>query len=99
MKSKNIPLKIVQAIKKINKPFVFDEKGIHLKNQLVFGNRFKLESVHISAEVKDLFLNSQMVFGSTTGEIKDDKDLGSTFVLAATENEGTSFFITLKKNS
>tara|TARA_R110000744_G_scaffold222986_2_gene341815 strand:- start:317 stop:442 length:126 start_codon:yes stop_codon:yes gene_type:complete len=40
MKSKNKPMKIVQAIKKINKPFVFNENGIHLRNQLVFGNRF-----------------------------------------------------------
>ena len=49
--------------------------------------------------VKGLFINAQMILGFTTGEIKDDKVLGITFVLAATENEGTTFFITLKKNS
>ena len=86
---------IVQAIKKPNEPFVFNEKRIPLKEPLVlvFGNRYMLESEHIYAEVKDLFPNSHIVFGTTSGEIIDDSVLEGTVVLTAIEFEKSSVVI------
>ena len=86
---------IVQAIKKPNEPFVFNEKRILLKEPLVlvFGNRYMLESEHIYAEVKDLFPNSHIVFGTTSGEIIDDSVLEGTVVLTAIEFKKSSVVI------
>tara|TARA_R110001606_G_scaffold263138_1_gene411789 strand:- start:278 stop:1411 length:1134 start_codon:yes stop_codon:yes gene_type:complete len=86
---------IVQAIKKPNEPFVFNKKRIPLKEPLVlvFGNRYMLESEHIYTEVKDLFPNAHIVFGTTSGEIIDDKVLDGTVVLTAIEFEKSSVVI------
>lgn len=88
-------MKIVQAIKKLNETFVFNEKRILLKEPLVlvFGNRYMLESEHLYAEVKDLFPNSHIVFGTTSGEIIDDRVLDGTVVLTAIEFEKSSVVI------
>ena len=88
-------MKIVQAIKKLNETFVFNEKRILLKEPLVlvFGNRYMLESEHLYAEVKDLFPNSHIVFGTTSGEIIDDRVLDGTVVLTAIEFEKSSVII------
>uniref|UniRef100_UPI0030DCA93A FIST signal transduction protein n=1 Tax=Maribacter arcticus TaxID=561365 RepID=UPI0030DCA93A len=60
---------------------------------LVFGNRYMLESEHIYAEVKDLFPNSHIVFGTTSGEIIDDSVLEGTVVLTAIEFKKSSVVI------
>lgn len=88
-------MKIVQAIKKLNEPFVFNEERIPLNEPLVlvFGNRYMLESEHIYGEVKDLFQNAHIVFGTTSGEIIDDRVLEDTVVLTAIEFEKSSVLI------
>ena len=88
-------MKIVQAIKKLNEPFVFNEKRIPLKEPLVlvFGNRYILESEDIYDEVKDLFPNAHIVFGTTSGEIIDDRVLDGTVVLTAIEFKNSSVLI------
>lgn len=50
-------MKIVQAIKKADKPFVFIGETISLNNPLVlvFGNRYALERPTIYEEIKELF--------------------------------------------
>ena len=52
-----------------------------------------LESEHLYAEVKDLFPNSHIVFGTTSGEIIDDRVLDGTVVLTAIEFEKSSVVI------
>ena len=93
-------MKIVQAIKKLNEPFVFNEKRISLREPLVlvFGNRYMLESEHIFDEVKDLFPYANIVFGTTSGEIIDDKVLDGTIVLTAIEFEKSSVVIKRSNN-
>ena len=88
-------MKIVQAIKKLNEPFVFNEERIPLNEPLVlvFGNRYMLESEHIYGEVKDLFQHAHIVFGTTSGEIIDDRVLEDTVVLTAIEFEKSSVLI------
>ncbi|WP_405381481.1 FIST signal transduction protein [Maribacter sp. LLG6340-A2] len=90
-------MKIIQAIKKFSEPFVFNDglNGKHLKNPLVlvFGNRFMLEDEHIYEEVKALFNDAHVVFGSTSGEIIDETVLDGTIVLTAIEFEKSSILV------
>lgn len=92
-------MKIVQAIKKPDESFAFNEKGILLKEPLVlvFGNRFMLESEDIYAEVKNLFPDGHIVFGTTSGEIIDDTVLDGTIVLTAIEFEKSTVLV--KRNN
>lgn len=88
-------MKIVQAIKKPNEPFVFKEEKIQLKEPLVlvFGNRYILEDENIFEEVNALFSNAHIVFGSTSGEIIDDSVLDNTVVLTAIEFEKSKVLV------
>ncbi|TVZ17309.1 FIST signal transduction protein [Maribacter sp. MAR_2009_72] len=90
-------MKIIQAIKKANEPFVFKgcSNGKHLKKPLVlvFGNRYMLEANSIYEEVKEFFTDAHVVFGSTSGEIMDDTVLDGTIVLTAIEFEKSSILV------
>lgn len=87
-------MKIVQAIKKPNESFVFND-SIQLKEPLVlvFGNRYMLESDQIYNEVKKIFPNGHIVFGTTSGEIIDDNVLDGCVVLTAIEFEKSSILV------
>ncbi|MDF4221823.1 FIST signal transduction protein [Maribacter huludaoensis] len=87
-------MKIVQAIKKPNAPFVL-QGSMHLNEPLVlvFGNRYMLDSDLIYDEVRALFPNGHIVFGTTSGEIIDDKVLEGTVVLTAIEFEKSSVLV------
>ncbi|HAI41259.1 MAG TPA: histidine kinase, partial [Maribacter sp.] len=87
-------MKIVQAIKKGDEPFVFQNSN-QLKEPLVlvFGNRYMLESEHIFNEVRALFPEGHIVFGTTSGEIIDDKVLEGTVVLTAIEFEKSKILV------
>ncbi|WP_291959430.1 FIST signal transduction protein [Maribacter sp.] len=87
-------MKIVQAIKKPNAPFVL-QSSMHLNEPLVlvFGNRYMLDSDLIYDEVRALFPNGHIVFGTTSGEIIDDKVLEGTVVLTAIEFEKSSVLV------
>ncbi|TLP76787.1 FIST signal transduction protein [Maribacter sp. ACAM166] len=88
-------MKIVQAIKKPNEPFIFQDTLIQLNNPLVlvFGNRYMLESEYIYNEVRELFPTGQIVFGTTSGEIINDTVLEGTAVLTAIEFEKSSILV------
>ncbi|TDT47593.1 hypothetical protein CLV90_1671 [Maribacter spongiicola] len=91
-------MKIVQAIKKPNESFVVtDSKKLEEPLVLVFGNRYMLESEHIYDEVKQLFPNGHIVFGTTSGEIIDDNVLDGCVVLTAIEFEKSSILV--KRNN
>ncbi|WP_405409833.1 FIST signal transduction protein [Maribacter sp. Asnod1-A12] len=87
-------MKIVQAIKKANESFVL-QSTTKLKEPLVlvFGNRYLLESEHIFNEVRELFPDGHIVFGTTSGEIIEDKVLEGTVVLTAIEFEKSAIVV------
>ncbi|SIQ41851.1 FIST signal transduction protein [Maribacter ulvicola] len=89
-------MKTVQAIKKPNESFVL-QNPVPLNEPLVlvFGNRYMLENEQIYDEVKALFPNGHIVFGTTSGEIIDDKVLDGTVVLTAIEFEKS--FVLVKR--
>lgn len=90
-------MKIVQAIKRRNTPFEF-EHSRELKKPLVlvFGNRFILEDGNIFDEVRELFPDGHLVFGTTSGEIIDNTVLEDTAVLTAISFERSSFLVRRK---
>jgi hypothetical protein len=87
-------MKIVQAIKEPNKPFKLNN-SVALKEPLVlvFGNRYLLESDQIYAEVREMFPNGHIVFGTTSGEIIDNTVLDNCVVLTAIEFEKSSILV------
>jgi len=87
-------MKIVQAIKKGNKPIVLQNPS-HLKEPLVlvFGNRYMLEDDGLYNEIRALFPEGHIVFGTTSGEIIDDNVLEGTVVLTAIEFEKSKILV------
>ena len=92
-------MKIEQAIKIVNGPFVFEKERIQLNNPLVlvFGDRFMLEQEDLLAEVKTIYPNGHLVFGSTSGEIIGATVLDNSFTMTAIEFEKARFSVK-KKN-
>ena len=92
-------MKIEQAIKIVNGPFVFDNERIQLTNPLVlvFGDRFMLEQEELLAEVKTIYPNGHLVFGSTSGEILGATVLDNSLTMTAVEFEKAQFLVK-KKN-
>ena len=60
---------------------------------LVFADRYQLESKDIFNEVKELYPDGHLVFGSTSGEIMETNVYDESIVLTAIEFEQTSFTI------
>lgn len=76
--------------------------GTDLKLQkplvLVFGNRYALESQKIHHEVKKLFPDGEIVFGSTAGEIIGNQVLEDSITLTAIEFEKSNYKV-FRENS
>lgn len=91
-------MKIVQAKKEKGANFIFITDKITLKDPLVlvFGNRFLLEEENLYQEIKEMFPNGNIVFGSTSGEIIEDKVSENTIVLTAIEFEKSSYLVKSK---
>ncbi len=60
---------------------------------LVFGNRFMLESPSICEEIKDLFPDGHLVFGSTSGDITGESVDDDSVTITAVEFEKSKFQI------
>ncbi len=92
-------MKIEQAIKIVNGPFVFENERIQLTNPLVlvFGDRFMLEQEELLAEVKSIYPTGHLVFGSTSGEIIGATVLDNSLTMTAVEFEKAQFLVK-KKN-
>ncbi len=60
---------------------------------LIFGDRFLLESEDLHQEVKDLYPDGHLVFGSTSGEIMETNVFEESITLTAIEFERTQFKI------
>ncbi|TSE10363.1 MULTISPECIES: FIST signal transduction protein [Aquimarina] len=65
---------------------------------LVFGNRYALEKESIYQEVKDLFPDGEIIFGSTAGEIIGGNVLDESITLTAIEFEKSTYSI-FRENS
>ncbi|SNQ42900.1 FIST C-terminal domain-containing protein [Cellulophaga lytica] len=91
-------MKIVQAKKEKGANFIFITDKITLKDPLVlvFGNRFLLEEENLYQEIKEMFPNGNVVFGSTSGEIIGDKVSENTIVLTAIEFEKSTYIVKSK---
>lgn len=60
---------------------------------LIFGDRFLLESETIYEEIRELYPDGELVFGSTSGEIMETRVYEETITLTAIEFEKTTFKI------
>jgi len=90
-------MKISQAIKVAGKPFEFKTNTVLKKPLvLVFGNRCLLEESTIYEEVRSLFVDGHIVFGSTAGEIIQEEVFDNSVVLTAIEFEKSSFLVRSK---
>lgn len=88
-------MKIVQAKKSAGSGFEFRSGQQSLREPLVlvFGNRYLLEDAQLYQEVRKLFPDGHLVFGSTAGEIYGEKVFSDTVVLTAIEWERSSFVV------
>jgi len=59
----------------------------------IFGDRFILESDNIYDEIRELYPDGELVFGSTSGEIMEARVYDGTLTLTAIEFEKTTFQI------
>ena len=87
-------MKINQARREKNGSWEFSQKS-KLTRPLVFvfGDRFILENEGIYEEIRELFPDGELVFGSTSGEIMDTHVYDETITLTAIEFEKTQFKI------
>ncbi|WP_422350051.1 FIST signal transduction protein [Flagellimonas sp.] len=63
---------------------------------LVFGDRFLLESKDVYQEIRDLYPDGHLVFGSTSGEIMETSVYEESITITAIEFEKTQFEIVSK---
>ncbi|KQC30140.1 FIST signal transduction protein [Flagellimonas eckloniae] len=87
-------MKINQAKRLKGGKWEFDQ-NVSLKEPLVlvFADRYQLESKDIFNEVKELYPDGHLVFGSTSGEIMETNVYDESIVVTAIEFEQTSFTI------
>lgn len=88
-------MKIVQLKRTENCNWEYYTEKKQLKNPLVlvFGNRYLLENPQLFDEVKTIFPNGEIIFGSTSGEILGAEVYTETIVITAIEFEKSSFLI------
>ncbi|WP_375334344.1 FIST signal transduction protein [Flagellimonas sp. C4] len=91
-------MKILQAKKQSDTNFEFISEKTELKEPLVliFGNRYLLQEEKLYQEVRNLFPDGHLVFGSTSGEILGEKVLDGTVTLTAVEFEKSHFLVKSK---
>tara|TARA_B110000091_G_C13800395_1_gene469947 strand:- start:24 stop:1163 length:1140 start_codon:yes stop_codon:yes gene_type:complete len=88
-------MKTVQLKKAANKSFQYLSEELTLKAPLVlvFGNRFMLQEKNIFKEVRELFKDGHIVFGSTSGDITSESVDDECITITAIEFEKSSFSI------
>lgn len=88
-------MKTVQLKKNSNEDWKYLSENISLKEPLVlvFGNRYLLEEETIFEEVKKLFPDGHIVFGSSSGDISSFTVNDNSITITAIEFERSSFVI------
>lgn len=88
-------MKTVQLKKNKNADWQYLSKNISLKKPLVlvFGNRFMLEEEGIYNEIKEMFTDGHIVFGSSSGDISSLTVNENSITITAIEFERSTFII------
>ena len=88
-------MKTVQLKKNKNQKFEYLTEELTLKEPLVlvFGNRFMLQEKNIFNEVRDIFKDGHIVFGSTSGNIISKSVDDESITITAMEFEKSKFLI------
>jgi hypothetical protein len=88
-------MKTVQLRKKENSDWEYLSEKMNLKEPLVlvFGNRFMLEKDNIYKEIKSLFKDGHIVFGSASGDISSQSVNDDSLTITAIEFEKSNFVI------
>lgn len=88
-------MKIVQLTKSKNDKLTYLSDKITLKEPLVlvFGNRFMLQDKNIYNEIREVFKDGHIVFGSTAGDITSEAVEDETIAVTAIEFEKSTFSI------
>lgn len=88
-------MKTVQLQKRKDSDFKYISEKIPLKEPLVlvFGNRHLLQDENIYSDIKGIFTDGHIVFGSTSGDITSEAVEDDTITVTAIEFENSSFVI------
>jgi hypothetical protein len=88
-------MKTVQLKKTENNKFKYLTEELILKEPLVlvFGNRFMLQEKNIFNEVREIFKDGHIVFGSTSGDITSESVSDDSIIITAIEFEKSGFLI------
>ncbi|SDS04954.1 Uncharacterized conserved protein, contains FIST_N domain [Polaribacter sp. KT25b] len=88
-------MKTVQLKKRGTNKFKYLSKQCTLKKPLVlvFGNRYMLQEKNIYNEIRDIFEDGEIIFGSTSGDITSESVDDESITITAIEFERSSFII------
>ena len=88
-------MKIVQLVKNKDQNWRYVGVKQHLNAPLVliFGNRFLLEQQAVYKEIRDLFPEGHLIFGSTCGEISSNTVNDESITITAMEFEKSHFLV------
>lgn len=88
-------MKTLQLKKKIHQDWQYLTPKITLVNPLVlvFGNRYMLEDQTIYSQIRDLFPDGHLIFGSTSGDITAKEVDDQSITVTAIQFEKTTFKI------
>nr|WP_299340711.1 FIST N-terminal domain-containing protein [Allomuricauda sp.] len=87
-------MKIIQAKRTAKDNWVFEqEETLKEPLVLVFGDRYLLEDDNLHNEIRQMYPDGHLVFGSTSGEIMETNVYEGSITLTAIEFEKTKFTI------
>jgi len=88
-------MKTLQITRKKNQDWTYLSEKLELKKPLVlvFGNRYLLEDTNLYDEIRNLFPDGELVFGSTCGDIASDTVNEESITVTAIEFEKSSFVV------
>jgi hypothetical protein len=88
-------MKTVQLKKVKNEKLTYLSEELKLKEPLVlvFGNRFMLQEENIYNEIREVFHDGHLVFGSTSGDITSNSVDDESITITAIEFEKSSFSV------
>lgn len=83
----------LKKTKDSNLVYITEKQTLKQPLVLVFGNRFMLEDKNIYKEVRDIFKDGHIVFGSTSGDITSQSVDDESITITAIEFEKSTFSI------
>lgn len=83
----------LKKTKDSNLVYITEKQTLKQPLVLVFGNRFMLEDKNICKEVRDIFKDGHIVFGSTSGDITSQSVDDESITITAIEFEKSTFSI------